>query len=189
MKSWGLLSCVSACGGGGGTMPDAAAVPDGAAGSSSCQAIGATGELVRQAGNPRLVAGQHAYSDAMFDIGLSDPDLRWDGAQWVLYFHGPHAAAFGEAATQMVRRAVSADLTAWTIDETPALVASRDAAAWDHTNTETPSVAYNPDAPADRRYLLMYSGASGAFPGHTFPGYAIGAAFSADGKTFTSRVS
>ena len=53
----------------------------------------------------------------------------------------------------MVRHAASADLATWTIDDAPSLVASSDTAAWDHTNTETPSVVYNPDAPADRRYL------------------------------------
>ena len=36
--------------------------------------------------------------------------------------------------------------------------------AWDHLNTETPSVAYNPDAPADHRYLLLYSGARADVP-------------------------
>lgn len=184
MKSLAVLFCAIGCGGGGGKTPDAAVVPDVASG-SGCQPIGATGEFLRRTGNPRIVAGQHAYTDGMVDIGLSDPDLRWDGTQWVLYFHGPHATSFGGAGTGMVRRAVSPDLAAWTIDETPSLAASSDAAAWDHTNTETPSVAYNPDAPADRRYLLMYSGANGAFPGYPFPGYSIGAAFSADGTTFT----
>src|SRR5262249_25215226 len=79
----------------------------------------------------------------------------------------------------------SPDLAQWSIDDAPALSAATDAAAWDHVNTETPSVAYNPDAPADHRYLLLYSGANGALPGYAFPAYSIGAAFSADGVTFT----
>jgi hypothetical protein len=85
----------------------------------------------------------------------------------------------------MIRHASSPDLVAWTIDDAPSLVAATDAAAWDHHNTETPSVAYNPDAAPDRRYVLMYSGANGMLPGFTFPAYAIGVAFSADGHTFT----
>src|SRR6185295_2031548 len=55
-----------------------------------------------------------------------------------------------------------------------------DAAAWDHVNTETPSVVYD-----GTRYVMAYSGAAGAFTGCTFPGYAIGIATSTDGKTFT----
>src|SRR5205085_1805882 len=72
----------------------------------------------------------------------------------------------------------------------PVFAASPDTTAWDHTNAETPTVIYNPAAPADRRYLLVYSGAAGTFPypGYAFKNYAIGAAFSADGVTFT-RVS
>jgi len=181
---WIWLMLAVGCGGGGGKMPDAAVVPDVASG-SGCQPIGVTGEFVRRTGNPRIVAGQHTYTDGMLDIGVSDPDLRWDGTQWVVYFHGPHAPSFGAAGTGMVRRAVSPDLGSWTLDETASLATSSDTAAWDHTNTETPSVVFNPDAPADHRYLLLYSGANGMFPGYGFPGYAIGAAFSADGKTFT----
>jgi hypothetical protein len=123
----------------------------------------------------------------MVDIGVSDPDLRWDEAsrRWHLYFYGPHAVSFSSSSTAMIRHATSADLQTWAIDDTPSLVASSDAKAWDHTHTETPTVVYNPNAPADRRYLLLYSGANGALPGHAFPGYSIGAAFSADGVTFT----
>jgi hypothetical protein len=49
-------------------------------------------------------------------------------------------------------------------------------------------VAYNPGAPPGRRYLLMYSGAAHKFnlpDGTPIAEYGIGAAFSADGKTFT----
>jgi hypothetical protein len=75
----------------------------------------------------------------------------------------------------------------WTVDDAPVFTANPDTMAWDHTHSETPTVVYNPDAPADRRYLLMYSGSQGLFPhpGYNFQHYSIGAAFSADGKTFT----
>ena len=118
------LMLAAGCGsGGGGKMPDAAVMPDVASG-SSCQPIGATGELIRRPGNPRIVAGHQTYSDAMVDVGLSDPALRWDGTAWQLYFHGPHAPSFGAAGTQMVRHATSPDAAAWTIDDAPSLVAS-----------------------------------------------------------------
>jgi hypothetical protein len=171
---------VVGCGGGGGKMPDAAVMVDAAG--SGCRPIGATGEFVRRSGNPRIVAGTHTYTDGMVDIGVSDPDLRWDGTQWVVFFHGPHAPAFGAVGTGMIRRAVSADLASWTLDDTPALAASADTAAWDHTNTETPSVVFDP---VRARYLLFYSGANGMFPGYGFPNYAIGLATSTDGVNFT----
>ena len=87
-----------------------------------------------------------------------------------------HAASFSDPSVQTIRHASSPDLAAWTVDDAPALQASADAMAWDHVNTETPTVVYVPDAPADRRYLMLYSGAAGAFPypGYAFPDYAIG---------------
>ena len=178
MKRFVAFVAMVGCGGGGGKMPDAAVVADGPG--SACQPIGATGEFLRRAGNPRLVAGQHTYGDGMVDVGMSDPDLRWDGTAWQLYFHGPHAMSFSSPITQMIRHASSADLATWTLDDAPSLVAASDAAAWDHTNTETPSVAFD-----GTRYVMAYSGANGMFPGYSFPGYAIGIAVSTDGRTFT----
>jgi hypothetical protein len=167
--------------------PDAPKMPD--APQSNCQPIAAIGSFYRRMTNPRIVAGTHTYGDAMIDVGVSDPDLRWDEPTqtWNVYFHGPHAATFSGSITQMVRHATSADLQTWTLDDAPSLTANPDVAAWDHLNTETPTVVFNPDAPADRRYLMLYSGAARSFPfpGYTFPEYAIGAAISADGRTFT----
>jgi hypothetical protein len=171
------------CGGSGGKMPDAPVVPD--TSGSGCQPIGVTGEFLRRATNPRLVAGTHPYMDGMVDVGLSDPDLHWDGSRWQLYFHAPHAASFNGATTSMVRHATSTDAQAWAIDELPSLVAAGDGSAWDHTNAETPTVVENPAAAPDRRFVMLYSGANGALAGYPFPGYSIGLAFSADGTTFT----
>ena len=152
---------------------------------SQCQAQGAVGNFYRRTPNPRMIAGTHAYTDGTVDIAITDPDLAWDGAAWQLYYHGPNSVDYQSPITPMIRHASSPDLAAWTIDDAPALTAPADVGAWDHMTTETPTVAYNPDAPADRRYLMLYSGANATFPGYAFPGYAIGAAFSADGKTFT----
>jgi hypothetical protein len=95
------------------------------------------------------------------------------------------ASDFTAPRVSTVRHATSPDLAAWAFDDASALIASADAAAWDHANLGTPSVAYAPDAPAERRYLMLYSGAAGMLPGYAFPAYAIGAAFSADGIAFT----
>jgi hypothetical protein len=182
-----LLAVLTACGGTSAT-PDAPGItPDSPP--NSCQPIPAMGQFVRRQGNPRMIAG-NAFSDGQIDTSISDPDVRWDDAaqRYELYYMAAHAMTFADARTQIIRRATSPDRMTWTVDDVAVLTASPDPAAWDHVNTETPTVAYNPDAPADRRYLMMYSGASGNLPNYTFPEYAIGAAFSADGKTFT-RVS
>jgi hypothetical protein len=99
-----------------------------------------------------------------------------------------HGASFTAPLVQTIRHATSRDGATFSLVDTPALAASPDVAAWDHTNTETPSVAYNPTAPPDRRYLLVYSGAAHTFSlpdGTPIAEYGIGAAFSADGTTFT----
>lgn len=185
-----LLVLLAACGGNDPAATDAAPIDTNGSDAALCQPQGAVGQFYRRTPNPRLVSGTHTYSNHTIDIAITDPDLRWDDATstWQLYYHGPTAVDYASANTPMIRHAESPDLATWTIDDAPSLVAPIDAGAWDHTTTETPSVAYNPDAPADRRYLLLYSGANGMASGQSFPSYAIGAAFSADGKTFT-RVS
>jgi predicted GH43/DUF377 family glycosyl hydrolase len=177
----------TACGGTDPVTADAPPETGSDAPTSQCQAQSAVGQFYRRTPNPRLVSGTRAYSDHTVDIAITDPDLRWDDASatWQLYYHGPNSVDYQSPITPMIRHAASADLATWTIDDAPALVAPSDGAAWDHMTTETPSVAYNPDAPADRRYLMMYSGANAMFGSQGFPAYAIGAAFSADGKTFT----
>lgn len=152
----------------------------------ACQPQGAIGSFYRRPPNPRLLAG-HAHSDGNVEIAISDPDLYWDDAAqlWQLYYHGPRATTFTGTNHPVIQHASSPDFAAWTIDDAPSLTASMDPTAWDHTHTETPTVVVNPDASPDRRYVLLYSGASGTQPGYTFANYAIGAAFSADGMTFT----
>jgi hypothetical protein len=155
---------------------------------NKCRPIGAQGQFTRRAMNPRYIPGA-AYTDGKIDISISDPDVYWDGSKYQLYFMAVHGTAFSPSTdhVQVVRHASSADRVTWTIDDAPVFTANADTMAWDHTHSETPTVIYNPAAPADRRYLLLYAGAAGNFPhpGYGFPHYSIGAAFSADGKTFT----
>jgi hypothetical protein len=174
---------VSACGGDDvAIVPDAPIVTPDAA--QTCAPQSAVGSFYRRQPNPRFIAGR-MFTDGAMDTAIADPDLRWDGSAWHLYYQTPHGTSFTTPGPQIIRHASSADLATWSFDEAPSLSVGADAAAWDATHTETPSVAYNPDAPADRRYLMVYSGAAATFPGYTFPAYSIGAAFSADGKTFT----
>jgi hypothetical protein len=177
-----LFAFVLGCG-----KDDAAIAPDApdvmADASQTCQPQSAIGTFYRRPPNPRLVAGR-TFTGGQRDTAITDPDLHWDGAAWHLYYQTPHSTSFGEAGPQIIRHATSSDLATWSFDEAPSLTIAG-AGAWDATHTETPTVVENPDAPADRRYLMLYSGASTTLPGHPFPAYAIGAAFSADGTTFT----
>lgn len=153
---------------------------------SECQATGAIGQFTRRTGNPQLLAGR-TYSDGKLDISIADPDVRREGGTWHVYWSAAHAMTYSEPSPPMlIRHATTTDRTTYAIDDTPALEAGPPG-AWDHENTETPTVVMNPAAPPDRRYLMMYSGATAPFPhpGYGFPEYGIGAAFSADGKTFT----
>lgn len=155
---------------------------------STCLPLGVMGQFLRRAGNPRLLPGQ-PFPDGKLSIGIADPDVRWDpaAARYELYYAAPHATSFADPAEPMIRRATSPDRMTWTVDDAPALRASADPDGWDRATVGAPSVVYNPDAPPDRRYLMMYAGAAGPFPfpGHAFPAHAIGAAFSADGAAFT----
>ena len=156
---------------------------------SSCQAQGATGQFLRRAGNPRLLP-KLAFADGKLDTHIADPDVRWDAASstWQLYYASSHGTSYTSSdQAGVIRHGASPDRIAWTVDETPALAVAADPQAWDHARTETPTVVFDPNAPADRRYLMLYAGASGTFPhaGYSFENYAIGAAISADGETFT----
>lgn len=180
---------LAACGDDGASGQDAGADARPDAPPSSCQALGATGAFQRRNGNPRLLPRQ-TFLDGKLDISISDPDVRWDAASatWQLYYASSHGTSYQSTdQTGLIRHGASADRMTWTVDEAPALSLATDAQAWDHFRTETPTVVFDPNAAADRRYLMLYSGASEMFPhaGYGFPNYAIGAAFSADGKTFT----
>ncbi len=156
---------------------------------SRCETIPAMGQFTPRDGNPRLRAGR-VFPDGKLDTAIADPDVRFaaESNRYDVYYMSGHGTAFNSPdVVQTIRRATSPDKTTWTILDEPALAAAPALDAWDHDHTETPTVAYNPAAPPDRRYLLLYSGANGTFPhtGYGFANYAIGAAFSADGVTFT----
>jgi hypothetical protein len=184
-----------ALGGCGGCEDPATADPDAAQAdarpdtpASTCLALPAMGQFMRRAGNPRLLPGQ-PFSDGKISVGLADPDVSWNAgaARYELYYSAPHAALVTEVPEPVIRRATSPDRVTWTVDDVPVLRAPADPGAWDAARVEAPTVVENPAAPPDRRYLMLYAGAARAFP---FPGYAfaehrIGAAFSADGKSFT----
>jgi hypothetical protein len=181
-----FLVLLVACGGKDPVMIDA---PQTGSDAPSCQAQSAIGNFYRRQPNPRFIPGNHTFTDGKIDMTVGDPDLRWDeaSASWQLYFHTGHGTTFTDPSQILViRHATSADLATWTLDDAASLQVSATAGAWDSINVETPSVVYNPDAAPDRRYLMLYSGAKGLFGhGKNFPGFAIGAAFSGDGQTFT----
>lgn len=168
-----------------GTRPDATADPDAA----TCTAAAPVGRFVSRSDNPRLRAGRR-FADGLLDVTIADPDVHWDAAasSYRAYFMAARGSSFAGPLVQAIRRMDSSDGVSWTVADAPALVASSAPTAWDHGNTETPTVVMNPDAPPARRYLMMYSGANAAVPGQPFPAYGIGAAFSPDGVSFT-RVS
>ena len=189
LRSFAFTVVVAACGGGGGGSPDGGGDGTGIDTNDKCSPVGAQGQFTRRAGNPRMRAGQ-TFTDGKLDIALADPDVRWDAAtsRYQLYYGATHATSFTASdKAPIIRRATSADRMTWTVDDAPVLAASTDGAAWDRTHVEAPTVVYNPDAPANRRYLMLYAGAAGTFPypGYTSTHYAIGAAFSSDGVTFT----
>lgn len=178
-----ILFSLAACGG-----DDAAVQPDAPGGDPDsmeqvCQPLGAVGTFYRRPPNPKIIAGTHQFADNKLDTAIADPDLLWDGTTWHLYYQSPHGTSFTNAGPMVIRHATSANLSTWTFDEAPSLTVS--ASGWDSTHTETPSVAFNPNAPADKRFVMVYSGASGTFPNYTFADYSIGVAFSPDGRVFT----
>jgi hypothetical protein len=181
-----LLATVACGDDGPATTPDAPAGPD--APPSNCQTQGATGQFIRRAGNPQLTAGAPLFDDGQVDLYMEDPDVHWDGAQWVAYWSATHAESFtAKDRVRLFRRATSTDRVTWTVDEEPALVQDTSPESWERSFLDAPTVALNPDAPADRRYIMLYAAADDLFqPAHySYPAYRIGAAFSADGRTFT----
>jgi hypothetical protein len=184
-RPWLCLLLIG-CGG------DDAAIPDAPSGgpdvAQTCQPISAIGSFYRRQPNPRIISGAHAFTGGGKDTAIADPDLSWNDAdqRWHLYYGAPHGAVFSPPGPPILRHASSADLATWTFDDAPVLSAST--SGWDRTRIEAPTVVENPDAPADRRFLLLYAGAAGDLANHDVPAFSIGAAFSADGRTFT-RVS
>ncbi|HYE05892.1 MAG TPA: hypothetical protein VEL07_10295 [Planctomycetota bacterium] len=121
---------------------------------------------------------------------LRDPDT----GRWRVWFSSGVEDRTTRKMDVRIFTAESDDGVTWTRQDAPALAPPTDPAAWDHTHVETPCVIRNPDpaAPAARRWLLFYAGGNtrrDALRGRpvldtTYPYYAIGLAWSADGRTF-----
>ena len=188
-----VIIIASGCGGGDSPSVDGNPGDTGTDTTNTCAPLGAQGQFTRRMNNPRYKPGA-AHTDGKIDLSFTHPDISWDGSKYQLYFSAIHATSTSSSdKTPIIRHASSTDRVTWTVDDAPVLGVSTDVTAWDRTHVEQPTVIYNPAAPTDRRYLMLYAGASGTFPyqvpaGYTSIGYSLGAAFSADGITFT-RVS
>jgi len=183
-----VLASLFACGDDAAVPVDAAIDARIDAPQGNCQAQGAIGQFIRRTGNPRVLPGT-TFMDGKLDIHIADPDVHWDQAaqRWVAYWAAGHGTMYTGDPNMLavIRRATSADRMTWTIDDAPVFAQSTSPTAWDRVNTETPTVIYNPAAPPSRRYLMLYSGSDGPFVTGGFANYQIGAAFSADGTSFT----
>jgi hypothetical protein len=135
---------------------------------------------------PILTAGMRG-NDGLLDLSIADPDALYDPATgvWHLWYQSGRAKEYTSGENRMIiRHAQSSDPSAdWVVDPQPALELPQDPSSWDATHSETPSVVYDPAAPADRRYKMYYSGASRMLD-LGFPDYQIGLAISADGRSF-----
>ncbi|MDX2089147.1 MAG: hypothetical protein SFX73_14920 [Kofleriaceae bacterium] len=181
-----LLIGTVACGDDGNTPLDGN-VDVGPDGTDLCQPQGATGQFIRRAGNPQLLPHQ-TFTDGKLDTEISDPDVRWTGQRWDVFYGTGHTTSYTSSdKIAVIRRASTIDRMTWTIEDEPALTQSSDPGAWDHALVAAPTVIENPSAPPDRRYLMLYAGSDGTFPymGYSRQNFQIGAAFSADGVTFT----
>jgi hypothetical protein len=176
----GLL--IAACSGGsGGSKPPAHA----------CGEPG--GAWQRCAGNPVVRGwrdgpgpGQHLWT-------MADPTVLYDQEEgrWKAWWSSVVAESCADVGV-LDRRAIeifyaeSEDGLAWALQAEPALASKRDPDNWDDTTSETPAVLKVPDAPPDRRYVLVYGGGNDRqlmVDGNT--GWQLGIAFSADGRHFT----
>ena len=136
---------------------------------------------------PILTAGAWG-ADGLQDHSIADPDVLYDPAEgiWHVWYQTARGKKYvSDENVMVIRHAHSADPGAdWIVDPQPALELPEDRTAWDATHSETPSVVYDPAAPADRRYKMYYSGASRMLD-LGFPDYQIGLAISSDGRTFS----
>ncbi|HYE05755.1 MAG TPA: hypothetical protein VEL07_09585, partial [Planctomycetota bacterium] len=148
----------------------------------------------REPGNP-LVMPELTASTIWYSA--ADPCVLYDAAEsrWKAWWSCGIKDRATDEEEVLIRYAESADGVAWTVQAAPAFRRTGDAAAWDHTTNETPSVVRNPDpaAPGSRRWLLFYSGANSTLAAAegrptTFPYYAIGLAYSADGRSFARHL-
>jgi hypothetical protein len=144
----------------------------------------------RQSENP-LIAPDFTFTT--LDFGPADPSVLFDvdDNKWKVWFSSTVRDVESGTNAMTIRYAESPDGVHWSTPKT-VLSTSTEPTAWDYTNVETPTVIKNPDpaAPADKKFMLWYSGANEglavaqqrlAKPTY----YQIGLAYSADGRSFT----
>ena len=128
-----------------------------------------------------------AADDGRLNIATADPDVLIDPQTGTvrLWLQIGRAGSFsGEDYDMIIAHGESTDGGfSFEFDAQPALGLPADEQAWDRYWTETPSVVIDPDDIPSRRYKLYYSGARDLHS-DGYPNYAIGLAYSADGRNF-----
>ncbi len=141
---------------------------------------------IRDEGNPRIVPDFEVAPGAPAVRAVSGPSVLFDPSDqtWKMWFTATWVEDGKVRAG--IKYAQSQDGLRWAVEDGLALGPSTDADAWDHSETGAPTVVFQPDAPADRRYALFYAGANhrGRQEG-SLGTHRIGAAFSAFGRRFT----
>ncbi len=144
----------------------------------------------RSGSNP-LVNPFGAMVTGATDLAVADPTVIWDEDEKIFkgWWSTTVAGEFGPDGPSIngIRYAESPDGLHWTVQQELAFSAVfGDPGAWDSTHSETPFVIKVPSNPAERRYLLFYSGGNlEACSVGDAPCYEIGMAFSADGTHFS----
>lgn len=175
----------------GGASPDGTtdAATDSAADAAPDPCGPLTTSWSRCARNPLVQAGYHQL-DGRYELSIGDPDVTYDDAQhaWRAYWSTGLAPTYADPPQLGIKYAESPDGVAWTVQASPAILASTTPGDWDEGKLETPTVVQVASNPPDSRFLLFYSGAPTAMKtvnGSPVPWYQIGLATSADGKSFT----
>ena len=148
---------------------------------------------VRCGANPLQRAGQYHSDERLYEISIGDPDVQYDAVsrQWHAWWSTGLASSYTAANQSMgIKHAVSADGVRFEPTLAPVLRTAASPTAWDHSKAETPTVVRLPPAirTPERQWLMLYSGGNDGAPrpaGITYTWYQIGAAFSADGESFT----
>ena len=152
----------------------------------------------RRSENPLLIPPKNPPPATTFEASIADPSVMYDASdgKWKAWYSATifDTAVAGDPGRMVIKYADSSDGLHWTVQAAPVISARGAATDWDYTQVETPSVVRNPDpaAPAGKRFMLFYSGgntvtdvAGGRPIRMNYPYYAIGLAWSADGRSFT----
>jgi hypothetical protein len=135
---------------------------------SSCRGVDGSGDSgtpagaswQRESANPLIL---QKLTSTELDYGPADPTALFDRENdlWKVWFSSTIKDLDSGDEVMTIKYAESANGTDWS-EPVVAFQTSADTLAWDHTHVETPAVIRNPDpaAPADRTFLLWYSGAN-----------------------------